>query len=221
MMRFTALLGLCLGCLIGCATYHDDLERGQHYYEVSQYPNALAIWRTLELDLDSFGYAEQARYSYLRGMTDFRMGFRADARHWLAVSRAIEQKHPGGIDAKSSAEMERVLAELNAAVYAMGLPPSAAATGAELKNVTPAAAEGPAPIQAPIPPEALPAAAAPAFAPAPTAPPKAATPALAPAPAAPPKAAPPPVAPSPAPPLNTATTPSVPPPSNVPPPSGF
>jgi hypothetical protein len=219
-MRFTALLGSCLGCLIGCATYHDDLERGQHYYEVSQYPNALAVWRTLELDLDSFAYAEQARYSYLRGMTDYRMGFRADARHWLSVARAIEQKHPGGIDVKSIAEMERVLAELNAAVYAMGPPPSAAATGVELSNVTRAAAEVQAPIQAPVPPVAAPPVLAPVVAPAAAAPPKAAPPALAPAVAVSPKTSPLPVAPT-APPLNTATTPSVPPPSNVPPPSGF
>lgn len=215
-MRFTALLGLCLGCLVGCATYHDDLERGQHYYDVSQYPNALAIWRTLELDLDSLSYAEQARYAYLRGMTDYRMGFRADARHWLAVSRAIEQKHPGGLDAKSTTEMERALAELNAAVYAMGPPPSAAATGVELTNVKPGMlAEAQAPVQAPAPAVIAPAEATPvARAPAPATPAPAAVPAKAtPAPAAP--------APRPAPPLNTATTPNVPPPSDVPPPSGF
>ncbi len=206
-MRFTALLGLCLGCFVGCATYHDDLERGQHYYEVSQYPNALAIWRSLELDLDSLSYAEQARYSYLRGMTDYRMGFRADARHWLAVSRAIEQKHPGGLDANSSAEMEKVLAELNAAVYAMGPPPSAAATGIELKNVTPATPPGEvqSPAQSPAPLEMAP----PTGAPAPVAP----APTVAPAPV---KASPA----VPAPPLNTAAPPSVPPPSDVPPPSG-
>jgi hypothetical protein len=221
-MRITALLGLCFGALVGCATYHDDLERGQHYYEVSQFPNALAVWRTLEFDLDSLSYAEQARYSYLRGMTDYRMGFRADARHWLAVSRAIEQKHPGGLDAKSSSELEKVLSELNAAVYAMGPPPSATATGMELKNVTPGMAannEAQGPVLASAP-AAVPAAAAPAPVKAaptpapmavPVAPAKAPAPVVAPAPAKPPTQAPP---------ANTGA-PSVPAPSNVPPPSGF
>lgn len=135
-MRYRVLLGLCLTTLVGCATYHDDLERGQHYYDLNQYNNALSVWRMLEIDWDSLTYPEQARYAYLRGMTDYRMGYRADARHWLATSKAVEQKHPGGLDAPTSAQLEQVLTELNTAVYAMGPPPSAAATGVELTNVT-------------------------------------------------------------------------------------
>jgi len=205
-MRFTASLGLCLGSLIGCATYHDDLERGQHYYEHSQYPNALAIWRTLEPDQNSLSYPEQARYAYLRGMTDYRMGFRADARHWLAVSRAIEQKHPGGLDAKSASELEQVLAELNAAVYAMGPPSSAAATGIELTNTTPVVLTPSAPamlqVQVPV--------ASPVVVPPINSVPAPASP----APTAPAPVSPAPTAPAPS---NTgAITPS-----SVPPPSGF
>ena len=155
-MRYRVLLGLCLTLLVGCATYHDDLERGQHYYDLNQYNNALSVWRMLEIDWDSLTYPEQARYAYLRGMTDYRMGFRADARHWLATSKAVEQKHPGGLDAQTSAQLEQVLTELNAAVYAMGPPPSAAATGVELTNVT-AYLGAPAqstPIASPAPPDA-------------------------------------------------------------------
>ena len=135
-MRYRVLLGLCLTAAVGCATYHDDLERGQHYYDLNQYNDALAVWRILEIDWDSLTYAEQSRYAYFRGMTDYRIGYRADARHWLATSKAVEQRHPGGLDAQSSAQLEQVLTELNSAVYAMGPPPSAAATGVELTNVT-------------------------------------------------------------------------------------
>jgi len=204
-MRFTALLGLCLGSLIGCATYHDDLERGQHYYEHSQYPSALAIWRTLELDQNSLSYPEQARYAYLRGMTDYRMGFRADARHWLAVARAVEQRHPGGLDAKSTSELEQVLSELNAAVYTMGPPQSAAATGIELTNTRPTAlapaalAPGPATLQVRAPQ------ASPVVMPTPIT--------AAPSPVSPTAPAP---TPAPAAPSNTGLMPS-----SVPPPSGF
>ena len=134
-MRYRVLLGLCFATVVGCATYHDDLERGQHYYDLNQYNDALSVWRMLEIDWDSLTYAEQTRYAYLRGMTDYRMGYRADARHWLATSKAVEQRHPGGLDAQSSAQLEQALTELNAAVYAMGPPPSAAATGVELSNV--------------------------------------------------------------------------------------
>ncbi len=134
-MRYTGLLGSCLSLLVGCATYHDDLERGQHYYDLNQYNNALSVWRILEVDWDSLTYAEQARYAFLRGMTDYRMGYRADARHWLAMSKAVAQHHPGGLDAKSLAQLEQALTEFNAAVYAMGPPQSAEATGVELTNI--------------------------------------------------------------------------------------
>ncbi len=154
-MRKSALLGCCLAALVGCATYHDDLARGQHYYDLNQYNDALAVWRILEVDWDSLTYPEQARYSYLRGMTDYRMGFRADCRHWLAISKAIEQRHPGGLDAQAVAQLDQVLTELNAAVYAMGPPPSAVATGVELTNVTanldvPATTQAQ-PMQSPVP----------------------------------------------------------------------
>jgi hypothetical protein len=135
-MRISVLLACCAASLVGCATYHDDLVRGQHYYDLNQYNDALAVWRILEVDWDSLTYAEQCRYSYLRGMTDYRMGFRADARHWLSISKAVEQKHPGGLDAQATAQLGQVLEELNTAVYAMGPPPSAVATGVELPNVT-------------------------------------------------------------------------------------
>jgi len=134
-MRFSVLLGLSLASLLGCATYRDELARGQHYYDLNQYNDALAVWRVLEIDWDSLTYAEQTRYAYLRGMTDFRMGFRADARHWLAISKAVELRHPGGLDAQSNVQLEQALGELNSAVYAAGQPPSASATGQELANV--------------------------------------------------------------------------------------
>lgn len=109
-----------------CATYRDDLNRGQRLFEESEYERSLAIWRFLEEDLDSLSYAEQARYSYLRGMTDYRLGggkggsdtlFRAHARHWLALAKAIEQEHPGGLSAEWQQQLEAALEDLNAEVY--------------------------------------------------------------------------------------------------------
>ncbi|HEY3664868.1 MAG TPA: hypothetical protein VGL19_02665, partial [Polyangiaceae bacterium] len=79
-------LSLSVG-LAGCATYREDLNRGQRMYEENQYENALAIWRGLEDDSDSLTFNDQARYAYLRGMTDYRLSFRADSRHWLAIAK--------------------------------------------------------------------------------------------------------------------------------------
>ena len=81
-MRAAIALVVAL-CLVGCATYREDLNRGQRMYEEHEYERALAVFRYLEPDMDSLGYNDQARYAYLRGMTDYRLGqeFRADARH--------------------------------------------------------------------------------------------------------------------------------------------
>lgn len=86
-------------------------------YLDARYDQALALWRVLESDLDSLSPAEQSRYEYLRGMTDYRLGLRADARHWLAVARANNESHPGGLDPEALAQAERVLAELNQEAY--------------------------------------------------------------------------------------------------------
>jgi hypothetical protein len=138
-MRSIVVLGFSLVGLIGCATYRDDLARGQHYYDMNQYDNALSVWRMLERDWDSLDYADQCRYAYLRGMTDYRMGYRADARHWLALSAAIVEKHPGGLDAQATAELNQKLTQLNDAVYGGGPATSPVAAGVELTNETPSA----------------------------------------------------------------------------------
>ena len=138
-MRSIVVLGLSLVGLVGCATYRDDLARGQHYYDANQYDNALSVWRMLERDWDSLDHAEQARYAYLRGMTDYHMGYRADARHWLALSDAIVQKHPGGLDAQATAQLSQALTQLNEAVYRGGPATSPVAAGTELTNETPSA----------------------------------------------------------------------------------
>lgn len=109
-------IALC-ATLGACATYREDLNRGQRLYEENQYEHALAIWRSLETDTDSLTFNDQARYAYLRGMTDYRLGFRADARHWLAVAKATEQEHPGGLNPEWKERLGKSLDELNHDVY--------------------------------------------------------------------------------------------------------
>jgi hypothetical protein len=104
----------------GCATYREDLNRGQRLYEENQYEHALAIWRVLEEDMDSLSHNDQARYAYLRGMTDFRLKFRPDARYWLGVAKAIEQEHGGGLSVEWQERLKVTLTELNQDVYGGG-----------------------------------------------------------------------------------------------------
>jgi hypothetical protein len=115
-MRIVLALALALS-LGACATYREDLNRGQRLYEENEYEHALAIWRMLEADMDSLELTDQARYAYLRGMTGYRLGFRPDARHWLAIAKAIEQEHPGGLSPQWKQRLEEALADLNRDVY--------------------------------------------------------------------------------------------------------
>lgn len=115
-LRFRAAFALLLACA-GCATYREDLYRGQRLYDENQYERALAIWRVLEDDTDSLSFNEQARYAYLRGMTDYRLGFRADSRYWLGIAKAIEKQHAGGLTPEWNQRLEESLEDLNKDVY--------------------------------------------------------------------------------------------------------
>jgi hypothetical protein len=120
-LAFAGLAALICAC--ACATYREDLNRGQRLYDESQYERALSIFRVLEADQDSLSVADRARYFYLRGMTDYRLGFRRDARHWLALAKATEQAHPGGLTNEWRERAERYLNELNREVYGLGPEP--------------------------------------------------------------------------------------------------
>jgi|GEM_PF-566708 len=130
-----------VGCILfgsaafGCATYHDDLVRARGHYDANQHEKALALFRVLEHDIDSLSPGEQAQYAYLRGMTDFRLAgssltsnvtggaadpkkaYRTNARHWLAISAAIEKQTPGGLTPDEKARLEESLTDLNKDVY--------------------------------------------------------------------------------------------------------
>ena len=44
-------------------------------------------------------------------MTDFRIGYKADARHWLAVAKAMDEKTPGIIPADWRTRLEQSITE--------------------------------------------------------------------------------------------------------------
>ena len=115
----------------GCATYHDDLARGETAFEANQHEQALAIFRTLELDTNHFDTSEKARYFYLRGMTDFRVGYKADARHWLLLAQAVETQTPGTLPDDWKQRLGDAVATLDSAVYDDGIE----SLGSSKKNV--------------------------------------------------------------------------------------
>ncbi len=107
--------------LFACATYEEDLARSQRAFDASEHERALAILRALEPDTGRLSTSDQAHYAYLRGMTDSRIGYWVDARHWLGVAAAIEQQTPGSIPPESVTRLAEALKEMNEAVYASGV----------------------------------------------------------------------------------------------------
>ncbi|HEY8042215.1 MAG TPA: hypothetical protein VIF15_20570 [Polyangiaceae bacterium] len=122
-MRALAL-GLLLASALSsgaCATYEDDLGRAEKAFEASENERALAIFRVLEVDTGRLSETDRAHYAYLRGMTDYRMGYKAEARHWLSVATALEQKTPGSLPADWAKRMNDAVKELNESVYTGGI----------------------------------------------------------------------------------------------------
>lgn len=106
-----------LGLLTSCQNYKDQLQRGQGYYEQNQYEAALAVFRNLEDDQSALNQPEIARYCYLRGMTDYRLGYRTDARYWLGLSVAADVEGQSALLEDELARLKSTLEELNSEVY--------------------------------------------------------------------------------------------------------
>ena len=110
----------CAPMLAGCSTYQDDLARGQRAFEGSEDERALAIFRILEPDTSRLSESDRAHYAYLRGMTDYRIGYKAEARHWLSIGAAMVKQTPDVLPEDWAKRMNDALKELNEAVYAAG-----------------------------------------------------------------------------------------------------
>ncbi len=119
-------LAACLGSALvlaatGCNTYADNLARSQRAFEASEHERALAVLRVLEPDLQRLSLQNRAHYAYLRGMTDFRIGYKGEARHWLAFAAAVEQEAPGSLPPDWTRRLAEALKDLNEAVYSGGV----------------------------------------------------------------------------------------------------
>ncbi len=117
-MRAMMLVVLLAGA--GCQTYQDDLARSQRAFEQNEQERALALLRQLEPDALHLSIADQAQYAYLRGMTDYRIGYKVDARHWLALAKSLDDQTTGLLPSDWKTRLGDALKELNEAVYGGG-----------------------------------------------------------------------------------------------------
>jgi len=111
-IRMAVSVAVVLAAAVACASYSDALARGQRYYEDNQYERALALWRDLDRRGAELSPSERARYAYFRGMTDYRLGYRDDARHWLAIAWATDGTHPGGLGTTWLERLDSALTDL-------------------------------------------------------------------------------------------------------------
>jgi hypothetical protein len=126
-MRKALALALVLGFVLvaastaSCTTYRDQLVRSQRSFERNEHEQTLGLLRELEPDVRRLSTPEQAQYAYLRGMTDYRIGHRTDARHWLALARTYDETSPGILPTDWKTRMTDALDEMNGVVYGEGL----------------------------------------------------------------------------------------------------
>jgi hypothetical protein len=106
------------------------LHRGQGYYEHNEYERALSVWRHLDPDRDSLDPLGRVRYFYLRGMTDFRLGYPGDARYWLGLAKASLSRARQALEDDELARLDETLAALNRPVF--GLAPAAPGDGRQV-----------------------------------------------------------------------------------------
>ena len=139
-----AFVAALLAFAPACATYHDDLVRGEKAFEDNQHEQALAIFRSLELETSHLDPPERARYYYLRGMTDYRIGYKADARHWLMLAQASEKAMPGTFPDDWKQRMTDAMNDLDSQVYDNGVP-SLASTETKSSDGKPAPGPEPKP----------------------------------------------------------------------------
>jgi hypothetical protein len=132
------LVGLAMSLVFvgSCASYEGDLRLAQRAFESSEHERALAILRVLEDDVPRLSTSDRAQYAYLRGMIDYRIGYRADARHWLAIAAWLAQKTPGALRPDWEKRTSDSLQELNEEVYAKGVAALSAPPGAPTEGHT-------------------------------------------------------------------------------------
>ncbi|HSY25449.1 MAG TPA: hypothetical protein VK841_25185 [Polyangiaceae bacterium] len=122
MTRLAACLVAGLAAVaIQCSTYSDCLGRGRKAFDAGEHERALAIFRSMQNDVESLSPSERALYGYLRGMTDYRIGYRAEARHWLALASESAKETPGSLPPDMSKRLVETLSDLNEQVYSQGV----------------------------------------------------------------------------------------------------
>ena len=106
-------LALALATTLGCAGLSDDLRHARRSYAAAAYEDALTWLVAVEADIPAATRAHQATWHYLRGMTEYRLGHRREARHYLALAHVIVGDRGVGLQPQWRRTLALTLAELS------------------------------------------------------------------------------------------------------------
>ena len=86
-------LGLvALACVFfGCSSPLTDARTS---FDEARYPDAVAEYRALRLELPRFGRGELFEYALYRGLSHLAVGDAAPAQHWLLVAKRLSEESP-------------------------------------------------------------------------------------------------------------------------------
>lgn len=122
-----AQVGLLMLVVTGCGAAEAELRRAEESYEQARYETALSWLADLEPNAPTLDGEQRARFFYVRGMTEYRLGHRSEALYYLAVAREIAGDDGAGLRPEQQELMGRTLAELTPTEPLTHLPPAAAA----------------------------------------------------------------------------------------------
>lgn len=111
MLRLVCALGCALS-LTACATLHDDLKHARAHYADARYESALVWLEAVQPHLTELDARGRAEFYYLRGMTAYRLGQRADALHYLGLAWAETREPDTQLEADRQRSLDRTLAKL-------------------------------------------------------------------------------------------------------------
>jgi len=130
-----ALIVLMASLLFGCAAVSDDLRRAEDAFNNNYYQDALTWLVDLEDDAPTMDDESMARYYYLRGRTEYLLGHRSNALHYLAVAREVAGDQGAGLRPEWRQQMDRTLEELTPRT-GTHRPPDAVTSGGEAPAAT-------------------------------------------------------------------------------------
>ncbi len=105
-------LALALTCLSACAATASEMRRAEEAYEQARFDAARTWLVDLEDRAPSMDQPMRARYFYLRGMAEYRLGHRLEALHYLAVARELVDAQSRPLRDEQRDLLARTLTEL-------------------------------------------------------------------------------------------------------------